>query len=86
MDRFRQCVPTTRELVKYSLGVDPLAKKILAVKSRNHFRAEFEQIARRTICLAAPGARSTDYTTIPYSRLQRPKWPLDPGAHTEFGL
>jgi microcystin degradation protein MlrC len=68
------------------LGVDPRAKKLLVVKSRNHFRAEFEKIATRIIYLAANGALSTDFTTIPYTRLQRPKWPLDPDAHAEFGL
>ena len=68
------------------LGVDPLSKKVLVVKSRNHFRAEFEKIANEFIYLAADGALSSDYTTIPYTRIRRPKWPLDPGAHADFGL
>jgi microcystin degradation protein MlrC len=68
------------------LGVDPLSKKILVVKSRNHFRAEFEKIAKEIHYLAAEGALTPDYTKVPYTRIQRPKWPLDRDAHAEFGL
>ena len=66
------------------LGVDPLAKKILVVKSRNHFRAEFEKIAAEIHYLAAEGALTSDYTKVPYTRIQRPKWPLDRDAHAEW--
>ena len=68
------------------LGVDPLSKKILVVKSRNHFRAEFENIAKEILYLASEGALSPDFNTIPYTRIRRPKWPLDPDVHAEFGL
>jgi len=66
------------------LGIDPLNKKILVVKSRNHFRAEFEKIAAEIHYLAADGALTPDYTKVPYTRIQRPKWPLDPDAHAEW--
>jgi microcystin degradation protein MlrC len=66
------------------LGVDPRIKKILVVKSRNHFRAEFEKIAAEIHYLAAEGALTSDYTKVPYTRIQRPKWPLDPDAHAEW--
>ncbi len=69
-----------------SLGVDPLSKKIIVVKSRNHFRAEYEKIAKDIIYLASDGALSPDLTTVPYTRIRRPKWPLDPDAHAESGL
>ncbi len=68
------------------LGIDPLSKKILVVKSRNHFRAEFEKIAKEIHYLAAEGALTPDYSKIPYTRIQRPKWPLDPEAHAEYGV
>jgi microcystin degradation protein MlrC len=68
------------------LGVDPLSKKILVLKSRNHFRAEFEKIAKEILYLASEGALSPDINTIPYTRIRRPKWPLDADAHAEFGL
>ncbi len=68
------------------LGVDPLSKKILVLKSRNHFRAEFEKIAEEIHYLASEGALAPDFHAIPYTRIRRPKWPLDADAHAEFGL
>jgi len=68
------------------LGVDPLSKKILVLKSRNHFRAEFEKISREIHYLASEGALSPDFNAIPYTRIRRPKWPMDADAHAEFGL
>ncbi len=68
------------------LGIDPSSKKIIVVKSKNHFRAEFEKIAKEIIYLSTEGALSPDIASIPYTRIRRPKWPLDPDAHAEFGL
>ena len=68
------------------LGVDPKKKKIIVVKSKNHFRAEFEKIAKDILYLDTDGALGPDFKAIPYTRIQRPKWPLDPDAHAEFGL
>jgi microcystin degradation protein MlrC len=68
------------------LGIDPLSKKIIVVKSKNHFRAEFEKIAKEILYLAAGGALSPDFKSVPYTRIRRPKWPIDQDAHAEFGL
>jgi microcystin degradation protein MlrC len=56
------------------LGIDPLAKKLLVVKSTNHFRAEFEKIAAAILYIAPPNV----FTNVPFRRIERPKWPLDP--------
>jgi microcystin degradation protein MlrC len=56
------------------LGIDPLARKLLVVKSTNHFRAEFEKIAAAILHVAPPNV----FTNVPFKRIPRPKWPLDP--------
>jgi microcystin degradation protein MlrC len=56
------------------LGIDPLARKLLVVKSTNHFRAEFEKIAAAILYVAPPDV----FTNVPFTRIPRPKWPLDP--------
>lgn len=59
------------------LGCDPAAKKIIVVKSSQHFYAAFSRIARQVIYTAAPGTVTLDLAALPYRRVQRPKWPLD---------
>ncbi|MBM3550024.1 MAG: M81 family metallopeptidase [Alphaproteobacteria bacterium] len=60
------------------LGIDPKAKRILAVKSAQHFHAAFAPIASKIIYLDAPGALSTNYLQYPFKRMRRPMAPLDP--------
>jgi len=58
-----------------NLGVDPLKKRILVVKSSQHFYAGFAPIASEIIYMAAPGAVTPRYTEIPYQRVDRNKYP-----------
>jgi microcystin degradation protein MlrC len=60
-----------------NLGIDPTRRKIVVVKSHNHFFAAFGKIAREVIRAAAPGPLPMDYRTVAYKRIRRPKWPLD---------
>ena len=60
------------------LGIDPTARKIVAVKSAQHFHAAFAPIAAKIIYLDAPGALSTNYLQYPFKRMRRPMAPLDP--------
>lgn len=62
------------------LGVDPRERHLTVVKSMNHFRAEFEPIAKSIIYCAAPGAIDVQYQRLPYRRLRRPIYPLDADA------
>jgi len=60
-----------------SQGIDPAAKRVVAVKSAHHFRAAFEPIASEVLVVDAAGITSPDPKKFPYRRLRRPIWPLD---------
>ena len=59
------------------IGCDLATKKIVVVKSSQHFHASYSKIAARVIYAAAPGAVTLDLRTLPYRKVRRPKWPLD---------
>ena len=59
------------------LGVDLAAKKIVVVKSSQHFYASFSKVAQKVIYVGAPGAVTLDLKTLPYKKIKRPKWPID---------
>jgi microcystin degradation protein MlrC len=59
------------------LGIDPLKKKVLVVKSMQHFHAAFAPIAAEVVYVAAPGTLAWDFRTLPYTKVARPVWPLD---------
>lgn len=58
-----------------NLGIDPLSKDILLVKSTNHFYAGFEPIAAEIIYVNAPSSYPSDPRTTNYTKLDRPIWP-----------
>jgi microcystin degradation protein MlrC len=60
------------------LGIDPGARRIVVVKSHNHFAAAFQPVAAEIIRSAAPGPSPIDYGQATYKRIRRPIWPLDP--------
>lgn len=63
-----------------NVGIDPTAKKILVVKSMQHFYAGFAPIAAEILYVAAPGALVPDFKQLPYRKARRDLWPLnDPG-------
>ena len=49
----------------------------MVVKSTNHFMAAFGPIAKKVIYVDTDGPLSRDYRKVPYTRVQRPIWPLD---------
>ena len=60
-----------------AFGIEPTARRVLALKSMQHFRAAFEPIAGRVLvcdsgALATPRAERRPYIHVP-----RPLWPLD---------
>ncbi len=67
-----------------NLGIDPRARKILVLKSTNHFMAAFGPIAHQVLYVDSDGPLNRDYARIPYTRIIRPIWPLD--ADTTPGL
>lgn len=67
-----------------NVGIDPMAQKVLVVKSTNHFMAAFGPIAARVIYVETDAPLSRDYTKMEFTKVQRPIWPLD--ADTSPGL
>jgi microcystin degradation protein MlrC len=59
------------------IGCELAGKKLVVVKSSQHFHASYSRIARHVIYAAAPGSVSFDLATLPYRRIRRPRWPID---------
>lgn len=60
-----------------SQGIEPAEKATIGLKSRNHFRAAFEPLARKVMLVDAGGAASMRLGELPYKKIPRPIWPLD---------
>ena len=60
------------------LGVELAAKRIVVVKSSNHFHAAFAPIAAGVIYVDCGGPYPPDPARIPYTKVRRPIAPLDP--------
>ncbi len=58
-----------------NFGIDPLRKRLLVVKSAQHFYAGFAPIASEIVYMAAPGAVAPRYREIPYKRVDLRKYP-----------
>ena len=59
-------------------GCELAARKLIVVKSSQHFYASFSKIAAKVIYADAPGSVARDLNTLPYLKVRRPKWPLKP--------
>lgn len=59
------------------LGVDLKKKKLVVVKSSNHFHAAFSKVAAAIHHLDCGGPFPPDVRKIPYTKLRRPISPLD---------
>jgi microcystin degradation protein MlrC len=60
-----------------NLGIDPRSRRVLLLKSTNHFMAAFGPISTGVIYVDADGPIPRDYRRIQYTRVQRPIWPLE---------
>lgn len=58
-------------------GVEPERESLLMIKSRGHFRADFEPIAQAIVEVDAPGAANPNLDRFQYAHVHRPIWPLD---------
>lgn len=58
------------------LGCDPAQRRLVVVKSSQHFRAAYAPIAAGIIMVDAPGVATKDITALPFHKIKRPKWPL----------
>lgn len=61
-------------------GIDVAATRSLVVKSRGHFRAAFDLLfpEDRIVEVDAPGLTTPILSRVPYRRVPRPIYPLDP--------
>jgi microcystin degradation protein MlrC len=61
-----------------SFDIDPAAKSVVGLKSMQHFRAAFEPIAGKVIVCDCGALCTNDVAKLPYRRVPRPIYPLDP--------
>ncbi|TQV83364.1 M81 family metallopeptidase [Denitrobaculum tricleocarpae] len=67
-----------------NLGIDPSARKILIVKSTNHFRGAFEALASDILYVSIEGLYPSNPLTNGYRKLTRPVWPIVENPHAEL--
>jgi microcystin degradation protein MlrC len=60
-----------------NVGIDPMKKKILVVKSMQHFYAGFAPIAAKILYVAAPGSLVPNFKLLNYRKARRTIWPLN---------
>ncbi len=66
------------------LGIDPKRKKILIVKSTQHFYAAFKPISKEILYAGDKGALQRDMTMIPYMHVDPNRfWPFVDNPHTK---
>ena len=58
-------------------GIDPRRKKYVLIKSRQHFRAGFEPIARHIVMCDGDGCTSSDLRLFTYRKRRRPLYPFE---------
>jgi microcystin degradation protein MlrC len=61
-----------------SLGIDPMQKRYVMLKSRIHWRAGMSHLASAVVECAGVGVCTSDYGQHRFQRLRRPIYPLDP--------
>lgn len=66
------------------MGIDLESKRLVVVKSAQHFHTQFSLIAKQIIYAVTPGTTSVDFATFPYRRVPRPIWPLDADMALKF--
>jgi microcystin degradation protein MlrC len=58
-------------------GIDPRRKRYIVIKSRQHFRAGFEPIARHIVLCDGEGVTSSDLRLFTYRKRPRPLYPFE---------
>ena len=67
------------------LGCKLADRKIVVVKSQNHFYAGFAPIAKGIVYCATPGTLTPDATTVPYKNRKGLWWPKDDDPWINIG-
>ncbi len=58
-------------------GIDVTRKKMIGLKSSNHFRAAFQLITKHIITVDSPGLTLQDISSFHYTKLNSPFYPMD---------
>ncbi|MES2945184.1 MAG: M81 family metallopeptidase [Pseudomonadota bacterium] len=61
-------------------GCDLAKKRLIVVKSSQHFHAAFSKYGKHVIYAGAPGSVTLNIQTLPYRKINYPKWPLLPAG------
>jgi microcystin degradation protein MlrC len=59
------------------IGIDPHHCRYLLLKSRIHYRAGFQPLAKMTVTLDGEGVTTSDNRVLRFEKVKRPIWPLD---------
>jgi len=60
-----------------SLGIDPMQKSYVMLKSRIHWRAGLGKLAKAVVDCAGVGVCTSDYGQLRFNKVRRPIYPLD---------
>ena len=60
-----------------SLGIDPMQKRYVMLKSRIHWRAGLGKFAKAVVDCAGVGVCTSDYGQLDFKKVRRPIYPLD---------
>lgn len=66
------------------LGLDPTTRKMIVVKSTQHFYAGFGPIASRVIYVAGPGGTNPDTRALVYEHMKEAYWPRETASIGAF--
>lgn len=72
----RRFQPLDAEVLR-SVGIEPRDRKLIALKSAVHFRADYTPIAHEILEADTPGVHSADLFSYDYQKVRRPIYPLD---------
>jgi microcystin degradation protein MlrC len=61
----------------FTLGIDPLQKRYVMLKSRVHWRAGLGAMAKAVVDCAGLGVCTSDYGQLSFNKVRRPIYPLD---------
>jgi microcystin degradation protein MlrC len=65
------------------MGIDPRSKRLLVIKSTNHFHSSFSKIASKIIYCAAGTPYPNNPAKTPYRKARRTIWPMVENPHAE---
>ena len=73
----RRIQPYDAEVLR-SVGIEPQTRKLIALKSAVHFRADYTPIAHQILDVDTPGVHSPNLFNYDYRKLRHPIYPIDP--------